>query len=334
MNGVLAPAGGEDRVAEARRIVAAGGKVLLAEGAGGGECAIVVAAQDITPRDIAFMTRQAGGPICLVLTADRCDELGLRPLGADADRTAFTVTVEAASGVTTGISASDQARTIRVAADPRQGPGALVSPGHVRPVRARRGGVLERPHTAEASVDLVRIAGRYAASVTCPVQREDGERTRDAELLRYAAKHDLHVLTVEDIRAFRRETEIALERGPSRVVKTQRLGTVEAVPFAEPGRADHLALVKGDVGGGGPAPVFVHAACRVGELLSADACDCRRRLDAALEGLAAVPAGVLVHVDAGLGAGCAQLAPPAVIARRVRCVLAELGVGQAAHGPV
>ena len=329
--GELGLASAADRVTAAAKIVAGGGKVLLAEGSGGGECAIVVAAQHVTTQDITFMTRQAGGPICLVLTAERCEALGLRTLGADEDRTAFTVTIEAASGVTTGISASDQAHTILVASDPAQGPSAIVSPGHIRPVRARPGGVLERPHTAEASVDLVRIAGQYAASVTCPVQREDGERTRGAELWRYAAAHDLEVVTVEDVRAFRRQTEVALVRGRSRQVTSDRLGTLVAVTFVEPERAGHLALIKGDLAEAQSVQVFTHARCRLSELLGCAVCDCRGRLDAALDGLSGVESGVLVHVEPGLDVDCAQLAAPVGIERRVERVLDELGVARASR---
>src|SRR5580765_6619099 len=179
---------------------------------------LVIAAQFATPEAINFMATHARGLICLCLTEERCDELGLRqmtdhneaPLG-----TAFTVSVEAREGVTTGISAADRSRTIQVAIDPKSTPHDLVTPGHVFPLRARDGGVLRRSGQTEASVDLARLAGLYPAGVVCEIMNEDGTMARLPELELFARQHDLKICSVADLIAHRRHNERLVERTTS-----------------------------------------------------------------------------------------------------------------------
>src|ERR671936_2351100 len=176
---------------------------------------LVMAAQFVTPDAINFMTRQAGGWICLALTPDRCDELGLELMtlkNESAHQTPFTVTIEAREGVTTGISVHDQAHTMQVAIDPSKGPGDIVTPGHVHPLKAKAGGVLERTGHTEASVDLARLAGLIPAGVICEIQNEDGTMARVPDLIPYCERHGLRMVTIADLIEYRRRTEKLVER--------------------------------------------------------------------------------------------------------------------------
>ena len=168
---------------------------------------LVMAAQFVTPDAINFMTRQAGGWICLALTPDRCDELGLELMSAKNEtphQTPFTVTIEAREGVTTGISAADRAHTMQVAIDPTKGADDIVKGGHVNPLKAKAGGVLERTGHTEASVDLARLAGCTPAGVICEIQNEDGSMARVDDLAAYCHKHRLRMITIADLIAYRR----------------------------------------------------------------------------------------------------------------------------------
>src|SRR5437764_10512534 len=176
---------------------------------------LTIAAQFATPEAITFMATHGRGLVCLCLTEDRCDELGLRPM---TDRnetpygTAFTVSIEAREGITTGISAHDRSRTIQVAIDPSKGPQDLVQPGHVFPLRARAGGVLERARQTEAAVDLARLAGLNPAGVVCEVMADDGTMARVPDLVPYCRRHRLKPITVADLIEYRRRTEKLVER--------------------------------------------------------------------------------------------------------------------------
>src|SRR3954454_8805985 len=176
---------------------------------------LTMAAQFATPEAVNFMAKEARGLICLALTPERCDELGLDLMAAKNEssfQTAFTVAVEAREGVTTGISAADRARTIQVAIDPGSGPDALVQPGHVFPLKAKEGGVLERTGQTEAAVDLARLAGVIPAGVICEVMNEDGTMARVRDLIPYCERHGLKMITVADLIAYRRRTERLVER--------------------------------------------------------------------------------------------------------------------------
>src|ERR671938_308718 len=176
---------------------------------------LTIAAQFVTPEAINFMAKEGRGLICLALTPERCDELGLELMAAKNEspfETAFTVSVEAREGVTTGISAHDRARTVQVAIDPRSGPHDLVQPGHVFPLKAKEGGVLERTGQTEAGVDLARLAGLIPAAVICEVMNDDGTMARVKDLIPYCERHDLKMITVGDLIRYRRRTEKLVDR--------------------------------------------------------------------------------------------------------------------------
>src|SRR6201995_23881 len=213
---------------------------------------LVMAAQFITPDAVNFMTRQAGGWICLALTPERCDELDLELMTAKNEsrhETPFTVTIEAAEGVTTGISVYDQAHTMQVAVDPTKGPDDIVKPGHVRPLKAKPGGVLERTGHTEASVDLARLAGLSPAGVICEIQNEDGSMARAEDLAAYCHKHGLKMITIADLIAYRRRHDQLVERVVATALPTG-FGDFTAIGYrALMDDKHHVALVKGDVEG-------------------------------------------------------------------------------------
>jgi 3,4-dihydroxy 2-butanone 4-phosphate synthase/GTP cyclohydrolase II len=253
------------------------------------------------------MTRQAGGWIWLVLTPERCEAL---ELPAIADDEAHMVTVEAARGVTTGISTADQAHTMRTVADPRSTRDDLVVPGHVRPLRARAGGVLERAGHAEAGADLARLAGLEPAVVVCEILDDRGALARGSDVTAFAARHGLRVVTVADVVARRRSL---VERVVATALPTA-FGTFTVVGYrALLDGSEHVALVKGDVDGAEDVPVRVHVQCVTGDVFHALRCDCRARLEHALETIEAEGRGVVVY----LAEGRDQLA---------EMILADLGV--------
>src|ERR671910_2412287 len=213
---------------------------------------LTIAAQFATPETINFMATHARGLICLCLTPERCDELGLRPMAENNEaplQTAFTVSIEAREGVTTGISAADRSRTIQTAIDYRRGPGDLVHPGHVFPLRAREGGVLERSGQTEAAVDLARLAGLTPAGVVCEVMNEDGTMARVPDLVRFCERHGLALVTVADLIEYRRQTEKLVERIVSVRLPTD-YGEFTVVGYRSlVDDKHHVALIKGDVDG-------------------------------------------------------------------------------------
>jgi 3,4-dihydroxy 2-butanone 4-phosphate synthase/GTP cyclohydrolase II len=261
---------------------------------------LVMAAQFVTPDAINFMTRQAGGWICLTLTPERCDELGLELMtlkNESAHETPFTVTIEAREGVTTGISVHDQAHTMQVAIDPTKGPSDLVKPGHVRPLKAKEGGVLERTGHTEASVDLARLAGLNPAGVICEIQNEDGTMARVGDLEAYAWKHGLKVITIADLIAYRRRTEKLVERVVATSLPTA-YGDFTAVGYrALLDNKHHLALVKGDVEGQSDVLVRVHSECLTGDVFHSLRCDCGEQLESALEMIENEGRGVLLYLS-------------------------------------
>jgi 3,4-dihydroxy 2-butanone 4-phosphate synthase / GTP cyclohydrolase II len=238
---------------------------------------LVCAAQFATPEAVNFMATHARGLICLCLTGERCEQLGLPPMTQRNEArlgTAFTVSVEAREGVTTGISAADRAHTIQVAIDPASTPHDLVQPGHVFPLRARDGGVLVRAGQTEASVDLARLAGLVPAGVVCEIMNEDGTMARVPDLVPYCERHGLRMITVADLIEYRRRTEKLIERVVSVQLPTD-YGLFTATAFRETltGR-DHLALVMGEVGD--DVLVRVHSECLTGDVFHSLRCDCGR----------------------------------------------------------
>jgi 3,4-dihydroxy 2-butanone 4-phosphate synthase / GTP cyclohydrolase II len=268
---------------------------------------LTIAAQFATPEAINFMATHGRGLICLCLTEERCDELRLRPMTERNETpfgTAFTISIEAREGITTGISARDRSRTIQVAIDPSKGPADLVQPGHVFPLRARSGGVLRRAGQTEAAVDLARLAGLNPTGVVCEVMNDDGTMARVPDLVPYCEEHGLKMITVAELIEYRRRHEKLVERTTSVRMPTA-FGEFTAVAFRErlTGK-HHLALVKGEVEGAHEVLVRVHSECLTGDVFHSLRCDCGEQLDQALQQIAAEDRGVLLYMaQEGRGIG-------------------------------
>jgi len=268
---------------------------------------LTIAAQFATPEAINFMATHARGLICLCLTEERCDELDLRPMTENNEtpfRTAFTVSVEATEGLSTGIWAHDRSRTIQVAIDPGKGPTDLVQPGHVFPLRARDGGVLVRAGQTEAAVDLARLAGLIPAGVVCEVMNEDGTMARVPDLIPYCERHGVKMITVADLIEYRRGHERLVERQTSVRLPTG-YGEFTAIAFRETltGKM-HVALVKGEVAGAEDVLVRVHSECLTGDVFHSLRCDCGEQLEQALAAIGAAERGVLLYLaQEGRGIG-------------------------------
>jgi len=268
---------------------------------------LTLAAQFATPEAINFMAKEGRGLICLALPPTRCDELGLDLMAAKNEspfETAFTVSIEARDGVTTGISAADRARTIQVAIDPSSAPRDLVQPGHIFPLKAKPGGVLERTGQTEAAVDLARLAGLNPAGVICEVMNDDGTMARVPDLERYCARHGLKMITVADLIAYRRRHDKLVER-----VVTTRLptsfGEFNVVGYRSlVDEKHHVAMVKGEVDGESDVLVRVHSECLIGDVFHSLRCDCGEQLESALAMIEEEGQGVLLYLaQEGRGIG-------------------------------
>ena len=268
---------------------------------------LTIAAQFATPEAINFMATHGRGLICLCLTAERCDELRLQ-LMTDRNEapfgTAFTISIEAREGITTGISAPDRSRTVQVAIDPSKGPADLVQPGHVFPLRAKQGGVLRRAGQTEAAVDLAGLAGLNPAGVVCEVMNDDGTMARVPDLIPYCEEHGLKMITVADLIEYRRRHEKLVERTTSVRLPTG-YGEFTAVAFRETLTGKHhLALVKGEVDGMSDVLVRVHSECLTGDVFHSLRCDCGEQLDQALLQIGREDRGVLLYMaQEGRGIG-------------------------------
>jgi 3,4-dihydroxy 2-butanone 4-phosphate synthase / GTP cyclohydrolase II len=261
---------------------------------------LVMAAQFVTPEAINFMAKEARGWICLALSPQRCEELGLELMTAkneSALQTPFTVTIEARDGVTTGVSAHDRAHTMQVAIDPKTRPGDLVQPGHVSPLKAKAGGVLERTGHTEASVDLARLAGLIPAGVICEVMNEDGSMARVDDLEHYCARHRLKMITIADLIAYRRRNDRLIERVVSTSLPTS-FGEFEAIGYRSlVDEKHHVALVKGEVRGRPDVLVRVHSECLTGDVFHSLRCDCGEQLASALSMIEQEGEGVLLYLS-------------------------------------
>jgi 3,4-dihydroxy 2-butanone 4-phosphate synthase / GTP cyclohydrolase II len=261
---------------------------------------LVMAAQFATPEAVNFMAKEGRGLICLALTAERCEQLGLRLMAAKNEaplQTAFTVAIEAAHGVSTGISAHDRAHTIQVAIDPHSGPGDVVSPGHVFPLRSKDGGVLERTGHTEASVDLARLAGLIPAGVICEVMNEDGTMARVPDLGPYCERHGLKMITVADLISYLRRTERLIERVVATTLPTA-YGEFTAVGYRSLiDDKHHVAMVKGEVADREDVLVRVHSECLTGDVFHSLRCDCGEQLAAALAMIEREGEGVLLYLS-------------------------------------
>jgi 3,4-dihydroxy 2-butanone 4-phosphate synthase / GTP cyclohydrolase II len=261
---------------------------------------LVMAAQFVSAEAINFMTKEGRGWICLALTPERCEELGLELMTAkneSALQTPFTVTIEARHGVTTGVSAYDRAHTMRVAIDPATRPQDLVQPGHVNPLKAKSGGVLERTGHTEASVDLARLAGLPPAGVICEVMNPDGSMARVPELERYCVRHGLKMVTIADLIAYRRRHDRLVEQVVSAQLPTD-FGDFEVVGYRSlVDDKHHVALVKGEVAGSEDVLVRVHSECLTGDVFHSLRCDCGEQLSSALAMIEREGRGVLLYLS-------------------------------------
>jgi 3,4-dihydroxy 2-butanone 4-phosphate synthase / GTP cyclohydrolase II len=263
---------------------------------------LICAAQLVTPEMVNVMIKKAGGLICLALTGDRVDALGLAPMAEanlDDYRTAYTVSVDASPrfGVTTGISAQDRAATIRVAVDPASVPSDLRHGGHVFPLRAREGGVLQRVGHTEAAVDLARLAGLLPAGVVCEILNEDGTTARRPQLEVFAQEHDITFITVAQLVAYRLKSERLVHRVAEARLPTDH-GTWRIVGYRnDVDRQEHVALVYGQIGDGEDTLVRIHSKCLTGDVFHSLRCDCGWQLDKAMEMIAADGRGVIVYLD-------------------------------------
>ncbi len=315
---MTSPATGEvvfDTIEEALQDLAAGRAIVVVDDENReNEGDLICAAQFATPDMINFMAVEARGLICLAMTGDRLDELELPLMVAQSsfedenEQTAFTVSIDAAPhwGVTTGISAEDRARTIQVALNPAARPSDLRRPGHIFPLRAKKGGVLKRAGHTEAGVDLARLAGLYPAGVICEIQNPDGSMARLPELVEYARKHGLKLISIADLISYRLEHERFVKREAIADMPTQ-FGHFKIYAYRNlMDNSEHVALVKGDPETFGDQPVMVrvHSECLTGDAFGSLRCDCRMQLQAALKMIESAGRGVVVYLrQEGRGIG-------------------------------
>jgi 3,4-dihydroxy 2-butanone 4-phosphate synthase/GTP cyclohydrolase II len=269
---------------------------------------LVIAAQFATPEAINFMVTHARGQLCLPLTEERADRLGLSLIATPGESsrlgTAYTAAIDAREGISTGISAADRSHTVQVAIAPDSGPSDLLKGGHVQPLRAKPGGVLERMGQTEAAVDLARLAGLYPAGAICEIMNDDGTMARVPDLVGYCERHDLRMITVADLVEYRRRHEKLIERKTEVRLPTD-FGEFTAIAFRETltGKV-HVALVKGDVDGAEDVLVRVHSECLTGDVFHSLLCDCGEQRDQALSQIAREGRGVFLYMaQEGRGIG-------------------------------
>ncbi len=269
---------------------------------------LTIAAEKVTPQTINFMAKYGRGLICLSLTPERVEYLKL-PMMADNNTsrfgTAFTVSIEARKGVTTGISASDRAKTILTAINPKTKPEDLVKPGHVFPLRAQPGGVLKRAGQTEGSVDLARLAGLYPAGVICEIMNEDGTMARVPQLMEFAHKHGLKIVTIKDLIRYRMRNECLVQRLATTKLPTVYGGEFTAIAFESiVDTSVHIALVKGNISPEDRVLVRVHSECLTGDVFGSRRCDCGEQIHKAMAMIRKAEKGVLLYMrQEGRGIG-------------------------------
>ncbi|GAW67086.1 3,4-dihydroxy-2-butanone 4-phosphate synthase [Geoanaerobacter pelophilus] len=295
-------------IEEAIEEIRAGRMVILADDEDReNEGDLTMAAQCVTPEAINFMAKYGRGLICLTMTSERCDRLDLQPMvqtNTSSFGTAFTVSIEAKKGVTTGISAADRAHTILTAVAPDATAADLARPGHIFPLRARNGGVLVRSGQTEGSVDLARLAGLEPAGVICEIMNDDGTMSRMPELKKFAKEHGVKVCTVADLVAYRLKHESLVRRSVDVALPSQ-YGSFRAVAFENDiDKLEHLALVKGDIKGDEPVLVRVHSECLTGDVFGSVRCDCADQLHSAMERIEKEGKGIILYMrQEGRGIG-------------------------------
>ncbi len=269
---------------------------------------LTMAAEAVTPETINFMAMHGRGLICLSLTPERVDHLQLPMMTTDNTSsfgTAFTISIEAKKGVTTGISAADRAKTIRTAIDPQSGPDDLARPGHVFPLRARPGGVLQRAGQTEGSVDLARLAGLNPAGVICEIMNDDGSMSRVPQLMEFSKKFSLKIVTVKDLIAYRVKKESLVRRAAVTKLPTSYGSDFTAILYANDiDRMNHIALVKGDIKPDDDVLVRVHSECLTGDVFGSLRCDCGEQLHNAMKMIEQEGKGVILYMrQEGRGIG-------------------------------
>jgi len=271
---------------------------------------LCIAAEKVTPEAVNFMATHGRGLICLSMTESQLEKLNLSLMVPDWENnsgvgTAFTVSIEAREGVTTGISAADRAHTIRTAIAVDARPGDLVRPGHVFPLRARRGGVLRRAGQTEGSVDMARLAGLVPAGVICEIMRDDGEMARMPDLIEFGQRHGIRVVTIADLIHYRLRKEKLVRRAADSVMPTRTGGEFRCIVYENDiDHIDHMALVKGEWGPEDSVLVRVHSECLTGDALGSLRCDCGEQLNTALEMIEQAGRGVLLYMrQEGRGIG-------------------------------
>ena len=296
-------------VDEALVDIAAGKMVILVDDEDReNEGDLCMAAEKITPEAINFMAKYGRGLICLSLTPERVDELKLRMMTDDntsAFGTAFTVSIEAKKGVTTGISAADRAKTVKTAIDPGKKAEDLSRPGHVFPLKARPGGVLQRAGQTEGSVDLARLARLYPAGVICEIMSEDGTMARVPELIAFSKKHNLKIVTIKDLIQYRMRMELFVKRLATVKLPTTFGGDFTAIAYSnEIDNSIHVALVKGEIKPDEAVLVRVHSQCLTGDVFASERCDCGEQLHKAMAKIKKEGKGVILYMkQEGRGIG-------------------------------
>ncbi len=262
---------------------------------------LTLAAEKVTPEAINFMAKYGRGLVCLAMTEERLDHLRLGPMSAENTSnygTAFCEAIDARDGVTTGISAYDRARTIKVAIDPATRPSDLARPGHVFPLRARKGGVLVRAGQTEAAVDLARLAGMVPAGIICEIMRDDGTMARIPDLMEFCKTHEMKMLTVAELIRYRMQHERYVRRLGEAMLGT-RYGEFRLIAYESEvdGGESHVALVRGDIEhANGPVLVRMHAHCLMGDVFGSTGCDCRATIEGAMQAIDREGLGALIYL--------------------------------------
>jgi 3,4-dihydroxy 2-butanone 4-phosphate synthase/GTP cyclohydrolase II len=301
---------GIDPIKAVLRDIRAGKPVIVVDDAEReNEGDLVLAAEKATAENINFMMRFGRGLICAPISNERATRLGLNRMVLDnreSFKTDFTVSVDATENITTGISAEDRAKTIRLLANPKSQPGDLVQPGHIFPLRAKPGGVLQRSGHTEASIDLARLAGLDPSGVLCEIVKDDGTMARLPDLIAFKKKHKLKLCTILDLIEYRRRFEKLIEL-EQRVKLPTDYGTFDLLLYrATMNQEHHLALVKGDVSDGKPVIVRVHSECLTGDVFGSRRCDCGSQLHTALQRIEQEGRGILLYMrQEGRGIGLA-----------------------------
>ena len=297
------------RIEEVIKDIRAGKMVILVDDEDReNEGDLCMAAEAVTPEAINFMAKYGRGLICLTLDRAHVKRLKL-PMMVEKNKspfeTGFTVSIETRTGVTTGISAADRARTIQVAADPNAQPEDIVSPGHIFPLRARRGGVLERTGQTEGSVDLARLSGMTSAGVICEIMKDDGTMARMPHLEEFAAEHDMKIATIADLVAYRLRRDTLVHRAVEARLPSHFGGEFKAIVYAnDVDKHEHLALVKGDIDPDKEVMVRVHSECLTGDVFGSDRCDCGAQLQEAMRMVSESGVGVILYMrQEGRGIG-------------------------------